>query len=170
MTVALAKRFVGLVVIVVLMLVMFGAGWTVAKMGIGSAVAPASLTDLERQFTAQMKDAALVGQFTIAGREDRAARPDRYDISSVQKVGDERWQFNARMRYAGIDVTLPITVPMRWVGDTPMITLTDLTIPTLGTFTARVMFYGDRYAGTWQHGKAGGHMFGRIEKGSAGKS
>jgi hypothetical protein len=167
---ALAKRFVGLVVILVLMLVMFGAGWTVAKMGIGSAVAPASLTDLERQFTAQMKDAALVGQFTIAGREDRPARPDRYDISSVQKVGDGRWQFNARMRYAGIDVTLPITVPMRWVGDTPMIALTDLTIPTLGTFTARVFFHGDRYAGTWQHGSVGGHMFGRIEKGNAQKN
>jgi hypothetical protein len=166
----MAKRFVGLVVVLVLMLVMFGAGWTAAKMGIGSAVAPASLTDLERQFTAQMKDAALVGQFTIAGREDRTGRPDRYDISSVQKVGDERWQFNARMRYAGIDVTLPIAVPMRWVGDTPMITLTDLTIPTLGTFTARVFFHGDRYAGTWQHGNVGGHMFGRIEKGHAEKN
>ena len=108
-------------------------------------------------------------QFTIAGREG-TGRPDRYDISSVQKVGDERWQFNARMRYAGIDVTLPITVPMRWVGDTPMITLTDLTVPTLGTFTARVFFYGDRYAGTWQHGDVGGHMFGRIEKGNAQKN
>jgi hypothetical protein len=88
----------------------------------------------------------------------------------VQKVGDDRWQFNARMRYGGIDVTLPITVPMRWVGDTPMITLTDLTVPKLGTFTARVFFYGDRYAGTWQHGDAGGHMFGRIEKGNAQKN
>jgi len=167
---ALAKRFVGLVVILVLMLVVFGAGWTVAKMGIGSAVARASLTDLERQFTEQMKDSALVGQFTIAGREDRTGRPDRYDISSVQKVGDGRWQFNARMRYAGVDVTLPITVPMQWVGDTPMITLTDLTVPTLGTFTARVFFHGDRYAGTWQHGNVGGHMFGRIEKGHAEKN
>ena len=170
MTMALAKRFVELLVILVLMLVVFGAGWTVAKMGIGSAVARASLTDLERQFTEQMKDSALVGQFTIAGREDRTGRPDRYDISSVQKVGDGRWQFNARMRYAGVDVTLPITVPMQWVDNTPMITLTDLTIPTLGTFTARVFFHGDRYAGTWQHGNVGGHMFGRIEKGHAEKN
>jgi hypothetical protein len=166
----LAKRLVGLVVILVLALVMFGAGWTVAKIGTGSAVDPGSLTDRERQFAAQMKDAALVGQFTIAGREDRPGRPDRYDIAGVQKVGDDRWQFNARMRYAGVDVTLPITVPMRWIGDTPMITLTDLTIPTLGTFTARVFFYGDRYAGTWQHGNVGGHMFGRIEKGNAAKN
>jgi hypothetical protein len=40
----------------------------------------------------------------------------------------------------------------------------DFAIPTLGTFTARVFFYGNRYAGTWQHDKVGGHMFGRIEK------
>jgi len=161
---AITTRLARLVVIVVLMLVMFGAGWIVAKTGIGSAVDPASLTQLERQFTEQMKGAALVGQFTVAGREDSAGRPDRYDISSVQKVGDDRWQFNARMRYGSTDVTLPITVPMRWVGDTPMIAITDFSIPTLGTFTARVLFHGDRYSGTWQHDKVGGHMFGRIEK------
>jgi len=161
---AITTRLTRLVVIVVLMLVMFGAGWIVAKTGIGSAVDPASLTQLERQFTEQMKGAALVGQFTVAGREDSAGRPDRYDISSVQKVGDDRWQFNARMRYGSTDVTLPITVPMRWVGDTPMIAITDFSIPTLGTFTARVFFHGDRYSGTWQHDKVGGHMFGRIEK------
>ena len=34
----------------------------------------------------------------------------------------------------------------------------------IGTFTVRVFFYGDRYAGTWQHGSVGGHMSGRIEK------
>ncbi len=44
-----------------------------------------------------------------------------------------------------------------------MVSLTDLTIPGLGTFTARVLFYEDRYAGTWQHGKVGGHMFGKIQ-------
>jgi len=161
---AITTRLTRLVVIVVLMLVMFGAGWIVAKTGIGSAVDPASLTQLERQFTEQMKGAALVGQFTVAGREDSAGRPDRYDISSVQKVGDDRWQFNALMLYVSTDVTLPITVPMRWVGDTPMIAITDFSIPTLGTFTARVLFHGDRYSGTWQHDKVGGHMFGRIEK------
>ena len=44
-----------------------------------------------------------------------------------------------------------------------MIMLTDFTIPTVGTFTVRVFFYGDQYAGLWQHGTTGGHMFGRIE-------
>jgi hypothetical protein len=53
---------------------------------------------------------------------------------------------------------------MRFAGDTPMISMTDHTIPALGTFSVRVFFYGDRYSGTWQHGTFGGHMFGNIEK------
>ena len=162
---ALIKRLAGLLVIVLLMLVMFGSGWLVAKLRIGSAVDRTSLSQLERRFTDQMKNAALVGRFTVVGREDRQASPDRYDISSVEKVGNDQWRFNARIRYGTVDATLPIVVTMRWAGDTPMITLTDFTIPRMGTFSARVFFYGDRYAGTWQHGAVGGHMFGRIEKG-----
>ena len=152
---------------VVLLVLTFVSGWVSGRLGLGSAVDPASLTELERRFSAQMRDAALVGQFTIAGREDRPARPDRYDISSVEKVGDDRWRFNTRIRYGDVDATVPITVTMVWAGDTPMVTLTDLTIPSMGTFTARVFFYGDRYAGTWQHGETGGHMWGRIERGGA---
>ena len=162
---ALVQRLAGLLVIVLLMLVMFGSGWLVAKLRIGSAVDPASLSQLERRFTDQMK--ALVGRFTVVGREDRQASPDRYDLSSVEKVGDDQWRFNARIRYGLVDTTLPIVVTMRWAGDTPMITITDVTIPRMGTFSARVFFDSDRYAGTWQHGAVGGHMFGRIEKGKS---
>jgi hypothetical protein len=161
---ATGRRLAWFFATILLMILMFGIGWVVARTGMGSAVAPASLSDLERRFAEQMRQAALVGRFTIAGREDRPGSPDRYDISSVEKVGDDEWRFNSRIRYGSVDVTLPIVVTMRWVGDTPMITLTDFTIPSMGTFSARVLFYGDRYAGTWQHGTVGGHMFGRIEK------
>ena len=88
------------------------------------------------------------------------------DRRRVEKVGGDEWRFNARMVYGKVDVTLPVNVTMLWAGDTPMITMTDVTIPTMGTFTARVFFYGDRYAGSWQHGQFGGHMFGLIEKNS----
>ena len=115
-----------------------------------------------------MRDVSLVGSFTVAGREDGQPRPDRYDIDSVEKIGDDLWRFNARMNCCGFDgATVPIAVPMTWVGDTPMIMMTDTSLPGLGTFTARVFFYGDRYAGTWQGGPAGGHMSGRIEPRSA---
>jgi hypothetical protein len=53
---------------------------------------------------------------------------------------------------------------IKWAGDTPIITLTNMAIPGLGTFTARVLIYDNRYAGTWQHGPVGGNLFGKIEK------
>ena len=156
------KRLAYIVGLVLLLVATFGAGWVTGVTGMGSAIDAATLPDRERQFAARMKNIALVGMFTIDGKE-RPARPDRYDISSVEKVGEDRWRFNARMRHGNIDVTLPVAVTMRFVDDTPMILLTDLAIPALGTFTARVFFYGDRYAGTWQHGAIGGHMYGHIE-------
>ena len=159
------RRVLGSVLVVVLLLATFAGGWLVGRLGIGSVVDPASLTDLERQFTERMRNVTMVGSFTVAGREDRTPRPDRYDIASVEKVGDDLWRFNASMDCCGVNgATLPIVVPMRWSGDTPVIMMTDTSLPGIGTFTARVFFYGDRYAGTWQHGAVGGHMSGRIEK------
>ena len=161
---ALVRRVLGTAVVVLLVLAIFGGGWLVGRLGIGSAVRPASLTDLERQFTERMRDVSMIGSFTVAGREDRTPRSDRYDISSVEKVGDDLWRFNASMHCCGVNGVIPVVVPMRWNGDTPMIMMTDTSLPGLGTFSVRLFFYGDQYAGTWQHGAVGGHMSGRIEK------
>ena len=160
------KSLIKLVLVLILIALTGAAGWLVGRTGMGAAVPVAELSELERQFTERMQDVALVGRFTVSGREDRQASPDRYDIISVTKVGDDQWRWNARMRYGSVDATLPIVVTMKWVGDTPMITITDLSIPGIGTYTARVFFYGDRYAGTWQGSRVGGHMFGAIQKGA----
>jgi hypothetical protein len=161
---ARVRRVLGTAIVVVLLLAIFGGGWLVGRLGIGSAVNPASLTDVERQFTERMRDVSLTGSFTVAGREDRAPRSDHYDISSVEKVGDNLWRFNASMHCCGVNGTIPVVVPMRWNGDTPMIMMTDTSLPGIGTFTVRLFFYGDRYAGTWQHGAVGGNMSGHVEK------
>ena len=124
-----ARKVAGLVVGLLLLLVVLGGGYLAGRAGIGSVVDPESLSAAERQFTERMAGASLVGRFTIAGREDRPARPERYDISSVEKVGEDLWRFNARMRYGDVDTTLPFVVPMRFAGDTPMISMTDHTIP-----------------------------------------
>ena len=142
----------------------FAGGWVVGRLGIGSVVDPASLTDVERQFTDRMRDVTMVGSFTVAGGDDRTGRPDQYNIASVEKVGADLWRFNAAMDCCGIHTAIPIVVPMRFSGDTPMIMMTDTSLPGIGTFTVRLFFYGDRYAGTWQHGTVGGQMTGRIEK------
>ena len=158
------KGLLKLGVVGVLLAVMFAAGWLVAKSGVGQGVDPASLTDLERDFAERMQNVALVGHFTIDGREDVGGRPERYEIASVTKVGENDWRFDARITYGNTDVTLPVTVPIVWAGDTPMISITDFEIPTLGTFDTRLVFHGDRYAGSWQHGEFGGLMYGTIER------
>lgn len=156
------RRTLGIVGVVVLALAIFGGGWLAGRLGIGAVVEPASLTDLERRFTERMRGVTLSGSFTTDGRDNRAPRPDRYEIAGVEKVGDDLWRFNARC--CGVNGAVPIVVPMRFNADTPMIMMTETGLPGIGTFTARVFFYGDRYAGTWQHGEVGGHLWGRIEK------
>jgi len=148
---------------VVALAVMFALGWGVAKTGIGQAVPIESLTDLERDFTERMQNVVLVGRFTIEGRDTGGGSPERYEIARVVKVGDDRWRFDVHMVYGSVNATLPVVVPIVWAGDTPMVSITDFTIPTLGTFTARVFFYDDRYGGSWQHGQFGGLMYGEIE-------
>jgi len=126
---------------------------------------PASREELEKKFAESLSGVQLVGRFTIDGKDD-PPKPEKYTINKVSKVeGKENlWLFATRIQYAQFDVAVPLTLEVAWAGDTPVITLTDFTIPGLGTFTARVLFYDGRYAGTWQHGKVGGTLFGRIEK------
>lgn len=119
---------------------------------------------LEKEFETTMSGCVLVGRFTVVGKEDQAPKEERYTITKVKKQDDGEWLFLTRIQYGKNDVQVPLKLKVEWAGDTPVITLTDLTIPGMGTFTSRVLIYRGWYAGTWQHGKVGGHMFGRIEK------
>ena len=124
-----------------------------------------TLNALEQAFVEQMTDAVLVGQFSINGRENEEAKVERYAIQGLKKLGRDRWIITARITYGDIDIPLPVPVKIFWSDDTPVLSLTGLTIPGLGQgFTTRLLFYEDRYAGIWYHGKAGGHMWGTIEK------
>jgi hypothetical protein len=163
------RRLLRTVALLVVLFVAFAAGWLVARTGVGRAIDPATLPEIERQFVAQMQGAALVGRFTLTGREDRGTIADRYDIYGVDKVGDDEWRFNAKIGESGL--TVPVVVTMRFVDDTPLILMTDASIPGMGAgFSARVFFYGDLYAGTWAHGsERTGHLYGRIERGAAQK-
>ena len=150
----------------VVAILLLGGGWLAGRLGIGSVVSPSSLPAAERQFAERMRNVRLVGTFTVTGREDRTPREDGYEIESVEKVGADLWRFNAKIGLRGGTATIPVVVPMRWVGDTPMIMMTGTSVPGMsGSFTVRLFFYGDRYSGTWQHdGVGGGHMSGRIEQ------
>ncbi len=145
------------------LLLVFGLGWLTAATGAGREADPASLTDLERDFAERMRNVVLVGHFTMEGEERRDGLPERYEITEVTKLDGDRWRFNARVKYGSVDVTLPIVLPVVWAGDTPMISITDFAIPGLGEeFGTRLVFYDERYAGTWDHGPYGGLMYGTI--------
>jgi hypothetical protein len=124
-----------------------------------------SREELIKKLEADLTNVKLIGRFTVTGKEDQSPKPEEYTISSAIKLPDgDVWLLNARIKYGNKDVSVPIPLEIKWAGDTPIITLTDMAIPGLGTFTSRVIIYDDRYAGTWQHGKVGGHLYGRIEK------
>jgi len=124
-----------------------------------------SREELIKKLEDDLTNVKLIGQFTVTGREDRAPKPEEYTITSAIKLPDgDVWLLKARIKYGDKDVTVPIPLEIKWAGDTPVITLTNLAIPGLGTFTSRVVIYDNQYAGTWQHGKVGGNLFGRIEK------
>ena len=126
----------------------------------------------EKKFAEALSGAVLVGTFSIDGAKvDKFSLPERYELKSVEKTKDGLWTFTACVKYLNQDLTLPITVPVVWAGDTPMVSLSDSTLPGLGNqLSAKVIFDAGRYAGTWQHGKFGGHMWGRIERADATKS
>src|SRR5262249_12916946 len=129
----------------------------------GCSRKPASntLANPEQQFEQMMNGAVLVGHSTLDNRPEISGE-ERYSIDRVLKMGGYVWMFQARMNLGGHDVPVPIPVAIKWAGDTPVITLTDLSIPGMGSYTARVLMYGNRYAGTWSGKDHGGELFGSI--------
>ena len=124
----------------------------------------ADKSSLETEFSKKMTNATLVGAFTVDGKNaGKPPKAERYELGTVKKIKGDTWLFTVKMKYRKKNVTIPIPLTLKWAGDTPVITMTNFRIPVMGTFTARVLFYGNRYVGTWQHGKVGGHMFGKIE-------
>jgi len=117
----------------------------------------------EKEFEEQLSGATLVGFFTTDGQNgDKPLKPDRYKLGQVRKMPGKEDQYLFSYELKGTPIPLLLTV--KWAGTTPVIVLDELTIPGMGTFSSRVMFHGDRYAGTWQHGPVGGLMFGKVEK------
>lgn len=119
---------------------------------------------LFKNFEKAMKGVRFSGFFTVDGAKNPPSE-EVYEIQSVQKFGEQNlWIFTARIKYGQKDVTLPMPLPVKWVGDIPVITMDEMNIPGLGTFSAHVVIDGNKYAGTWSHGKVGGHLYGKITK------
>jgi hypothetical protein len=119
--------------------------------------------DLEKKFQDALSGATLVGNSTRLNKPGVSGE-ERYVIEKVSKLTADLWLFQTRLRFGSHDLPLPLPITVKWAGDTPIITLTDFSIPGLGTYTARVLIYRDQYAGTWSGKNEGGQMFGRVVK------
>ena len=127
---------------------------------------PLDQAALEKGFAETMSGAVMEGSFTVTGEaDDKSPKTEKYTLGKVKKLKGDFWLFETRVQYGEKDVVVPMQLEVKWAGDTPVITLTDLMIPGLGTFTARVVVYRDHYAGFWSGTDHGGHLFGRITKG-----
>jgi hypothetical protein len=112
-----------------------------------------------------MSGVTLVGNSTRLNR-DGVFGPERYHIDGINHVTGDTWLFRTRLNYHDKEIPVPIPLSVKWAGDTPVITLTDLAIPGVGTYSARVVLYRDQYAGTWNGQRGGGQLFGKIVRGS----
>jgi hypothetical protein len=128
-----------------------------------------TLAELEADFAAMLSGATLDGSFnsTGPGRDPKRLSSDKYTLGTVRKLGGRFWLIQARIQYGDRDVTVPLTLPVEWAGDTPVIVVDNFSIPRMGTFSARVMFFDDHYSGYWKHGERGGNMFGVVRRAGA---
>lgn len=119
--------------------------------------------ELEAQFKATLTKATMTGRWCLV--KDGKLTPekeDRYVIQSVSKVGGDMWVINARIQYNKKDIVAPIPVQVKWAGDTPVLILDNIPVPGGGSYSARVLFHGKTYAGTWSGGDHVGLLNGAI--------
>jgi len=126
------------------------------------AQSDSELSEREKRFTEHFGNSILEGSFTLDGDPKGALKKESYEIQSVVKMADGRWKITALVEYGGRNIPFSLPVPVEWAGDTPVISITKMAIPLMGTYSARVVIDGERYAGTWSGANYGGHMFGYL--------
>jgi len=126
---------------------------------------PLELNAAEKQFQEALNNVTLIGFFTQG--DGKELTDDKYVIERVTKVKEDTWKFEARIQYNKKDFKVAMPLPVKFAGDTPVISLTNFAVPGFGSFTARVVIYNGAYAGTWGSAGANGHggkLFGKIVK------
>jgi hypothetical protein len=128
---------------------------------------------LEKEFENALTGATLEGVWQMttegglkAGSGLTDPKPDKYTIKSANKTGDDNWVIVARIDFGKNEAFIPVPVRVVWAEDTAIITLNDLTVPMIGTYSARVMVHKGFYSGVWYCNEKnyGGVMQGRISK------
>lgn len=86
--------------------------------------------------------------------------------SSIDRAPPPR-RFDAKVGYNNREFRATVKVPVKWAGETPVLTLSNYLIKDHGVFSARTLIHGGLYAGAWGAKDHGGKMFGKIVKNEA---
>ena len=122
---------------------------------------------MESQFSAMLKGATLKGTWAPVGPvglgEDK---DDAYHIVEAKKVKEDQWVMVSRFNYKGRQLDIPVPVVIKFAGDTAVMILNDLPTGDGATWSARILFHDDVYAGSWWEStrKKGGILSGTISR------
>src|SRR5688572_29366180 len=95
----------------------------------GAATKPIDQAALEKEFTEKMTNVVMNGQYTVGNKPPKA---DKYTIISVQKLAGDNWLFRAQVHFYEKSFVMPMIVPIKWAGDTAVISVTDFGLPGFG--------------------------------------
>ena len=124
-------------IVLFLLGLVFGAGAMLAfVLRAPRGAGPAA--ERERQFESAMHGVTLVGYSTRLKPPNTLSEEERYMIDSVTKISGTTWLFKARMKLGNSEWPLPLPVNVEWAGDTPVLTMTDMSVPGFGSFTVRL--------------------------------
>jgi hypothetical protein len=124
-----------------------------------------ALSPQETKFKNTLSHCVLNGRWcTMKKGQMTEEYQEKYTIQSASKSGKDLWLIYAQIQFAGKDLTVPVPVKVKWAGETPVITMENVSVPGLGTYSARVLIYENTYAGTWLANDHGGMLHGLIEK------
>jgi hypothetical protein len=122
---------------------------------------------MEQKFSAMLEEATLHGTwapFRAEGLGDDLE--DRYFIVRAAKEKGDRWLIVSRLNYKGQQLDVPIPVVIKFAGDAAVMILNDVPVGEGKTWSARILFHDDVYAGSWwgAEKKEGGVVSGTITR------
>jgi len=121
-------------------------------------------SDAEAKFIALLNNATLQGRWApLKDGQLGAEKEDSYQIVSAQKMEGERWQINARLRYGGQSIDVPVPATVKFASDTAILVVDDFSLGNYGAYSARLLFHNGTYSGTWSGGDHGGMMYGLVK-------
>ncbi len=121
----------------------------------------------EKTFSAMLTNATLNGTWApIDKRLLGDDQDDRYHIVRATKAEGDQWVIVSRMKIQGQEIDVPIPVTIKFAGDTAVMILDNVPVGPGQTWSARILFHDDVYAGSWWGAgkKKGGIVSGTITR------